>query len=130
MRYTHSAANEKPLYLGLSIPPIDPLSTTNLPTSFSPLLKSSLSLLSGDLHMAHYGCRLRNAILKILNTPIFAGEITGSLFLGQHYKPQKCKYQYAWQKTGQSCLIGSGKMYVCTDCLIFYSGYSADAVLS
>ena len=41
--------------------------------------------------MAHYGCRLQNAILKILDTPIFAGEITGSLFLGQRYKPQKCK---------------------------------------
>ena len=57
-----------------------------LPNILSPLYKSVLPL-NGDLHLACHGCRLQTATLLIFNKPVFAGELSGSLFLSsQHGK--------------------------------------------
>ena len=64
------------------------LFTVAFPTSSS--FSESVHLPSpGDLHGAHHGCRRGHAIfLLIPNKPIFAEEISGSLFLlGQQFIP-------------------------------------------
>ena len=57
------------------------------PNFLFPLYNSVLLPLNGDLHLACQGCRLQSTTLLIFNKPIFAGELSGSLFLSsQHSK--------------------------------------------
>ena len=57
------------------------------PNFLFPLYNSVLLPLNGDLHLACQGCRLQSTTLLIFNKPIFAGELSVSLFLSsQHSK--------------------------------------------
>ena len=57
------------------------------PSFLFPLCKSVLLPFNGDLHLACHGCRPQTATLLIFNKPIFAGELSGSVFLsGQDSK--------------------------------------------
>lgn len=59
----HSSVNEKPLYFKFSVSPMNSV-YGSLPNSLLPSLNRVLfSLLCGNLHVTHHGCRLQTAIL-------------------------------------------------------------------